>query len=336
MKKRLIKIFFAIPCGQFFHIQTKIIREVCNAYGIDPVIVEDHTQTDILWNKITDKIDDADYFISDISSESKNTILELGYAMREKKSKDIGIFISRATEVPSDLRGQTLQIYGGFKGLKDALIKWIEDNILYQPPKNKNTVLKLLDEYLETIEEDFLDKERFLRLWSNPPFSSFYFTEEGLRFTNSDFPIMTNYLSLLQNYEFSFKAKVISGALGWVVKGTKSFPNILPEFCLMFNITAQNEINPHIYNRGKQIFWKPFYENKKNVSLKLNEWFEIKTVVLGDKITIYKDEIEVFSADFLEEPYKDFYQYDNKQGEVGFRCYPGEEAVINHIRIKEI
>lgn len=335
MENRLVKIFFAIPCADSFSIQTRIIREVCKSFGIMAVIVEDHSQTDILWRKITDKIDDADYFIADISSDSKNTILELGYAMREKKLRNIGIFIANTISVPSDLRGQTLQIYSGFKSLKSNLIRWIKDNVLYS---HEPSSLDSLDKFLKTIEEDFRNKEKFLRLWSNPPFSSFNFTSEGLRFTNSDFPIMTNYLGLLQNYEFIFRAKLIRNAFGWVVKGSKSFPNILPEFCVMFNITEANKLTSHIYNINNKsnYSWQRIEEIQCNDLIRKNEWFEITTKVEGDRITIIKENKKLFEKDFNEAPYKEFYTYDNKQGEVGFRCHPGEEGLVDYIKVREI
>src|SRR3989344_2865936 len=335
MSSKKIKIFFAIPCGEFFSIQNRIIKHVCNTYNIDPIIIEDHSRTDSLWRKITEGIVEADYFIADISSNSPNILLELGYTIREKKPRFYGIFIASTISVPSDLRGEILQIYSSFRDFQNKLEKWIEDNVVVKPELVAEELINLGTEFLV---EDFLDREKFLRLWTNPPFASFYFTEEGLRFTNAHFPIMTNYLALLRNYEFTFKARLILGAIGWVVKGTKSFRSILPEFCVMFNINDKNILTPHIFNihkPGGAGGYHAFNNESKTVKIDKSKegWFEITTKVLEDEIVILNGEKEIFKINFNEEPYKNIYEFPNKQGEIGFRCHPNEEAIIRYVKI---
>ncbi len=331
------KIFFAIPCGEFFSIQNKIIKEVCSYFDADPIIIEDNSKTDGLWNKIKNGIDDADYFIADISSKSPNVILELGYTIREKKSKYYGIFVSENVEIPVDLQGFTLQKYNSFNDFRNKLMKWIADNTTcvtsVAPNKNQKSI--------SLPEEDFNDRDRFLRLWTNPPYASFYLTYEGLRFTNTHFPIMTNYLGLLKNYEFEFQARIIQGAVGWIVKGTKSSRSFLPEFCIMFNIDLQNMLTPHIFNLEKPVKDISYHvystqQTIVNLTKHIDGWFTITTRVLGDKIQIFNNNAAIFEANFSEEPYKNAYSYPYKQGEVGFRCHPGEEAVIRYIKIREI
>lgn len=183
--------------------------------------------------------------------------------------------------------------------------------------------------------------ERFLRLWTFSPQCSFILTSEGLRFTNAHFPIMTTHLALLQNYRFEFKAKIERNYLGWIVKGTKSFDGYLPTFCIMFQLGPNGILTPHIYNYNQVVpktQYKVFQEKRCKVKLNVLEegWFEITTNVVGDKITIIHSEEIVFEDSFNLEPYKQYYEFPNKQGEVGFRCYPGEQGVIRHMRVEEI
>lgn len=66
------KVFCAVPCGDFYSIQSEIIANVSDATDTNPIIVEDHARTDGLWKKIADQIDSADLFMADISSHSPN------------------------------------------------------------------------------------------------------------------------------------------------------------------------------------------------------------------------------------------------------------------------
>ncbi|MBI3379128.1 hypothetical protein HY029_00030 [Candidatus Gottesmanbacteria bacterium] len=330
------KIFFAIPCGEFFHIQNNIIKTICETLNIECLIIEDHTKTDFLWKKITNGIDDSDYFIADISSKSTNVILELGYALREKKSRFCAIFISNNIQPPVDLQGLKLQKYNSFRDFKEKLINWIKDNVLL------DTNILPAFEIDDLPIEDFKDLDRFIRLWSAPG-GSFSLTHEGLDVMNAHFPIMTNYLAPLNNYEFEFRARIVNGAVGWAVKGTKRYASIVPEFCLMFNIGLDGKLTPHIFNINKSIKehggYKPFNEKVRIVALKKSKegWFNIKTIVIDDNIRILNDGEIIFEDDFSKEPYKEYYDYPNKQGEIGFRCYQGvEEAIIEYFSIKEI
>lgn len=333
MNRAKTKIFFAIPCGEFYQIQASIIRNVCVALNVEPVIIEDDTSTKDLWKKITDAIDECDYFIADILSDSKNIPLELGYIIREKKIRYYGIFTSKASGVPSDIRGFTLQIYSSFKDFQNKLIKWIQDNVIASP-KTKIEIPE--KEHLDY--ESFHDLDKFIKLWSTSPQGSFRLTHEGLRFTNANFPMMTNYLSILQNYEFEFKAKIIKGAVGWAVKGTKSYNSFIPEFCVMFNINSDNKFATHIFNIHKLTDegYKRF--SSDDIELKKSDegWFTILTRVEDDTFSVFNEGNLLFKVDFNEEPYKEYYSFDNKQGEIGFRCHQSEEAIINYFKVKEI
>ena len=335
--KAKINIFFAIPCGEFFSIQNRVIKSVCKAVNVKPVIIEDHSKTADLWKRITNQIDSGDYFVADISSLSPNVILELGYAIREKKPKYYAIFIANNIKVPVDLQGFILKKYSSIRDFQNKLIKWIFDNI----PFVDKTKLQNLETLNLDFHEDFKDYDRFLRLWTFPPQCSFQLTNEGLRFTNAHFPIMTTHLALLKNYKFEFKAKIESGNLGWIVEGTKSSDSYLPKFCVMFNINQQGNLTPHILNFNKldpKIQYKVFEEKRVKVNMDfLKEgWFIITTKVVDDKITILNNDRTIFEQDFNVSPYKEFYGFSDKQGEVGFRCYPGEQGIINYVKVGEI
>lgn len=335
-KSKKITIFFAIPCGEFFNIQKKIIQNVCNAFKIKPIIVEDDRVTDFLWKKITKEIDNSDYFVADISSKSLNIFLELGYVLREKKHRFIAIFVSSSIEPLVDLQGLVLNKYISFKDLRKKLIGWIKDNVLL------GTKIRPDAYKFSKLREDFSDIDRFIRLWSAPG-GSVSFTHEGITVTNAHFPIMTNYLAPLNNYEFEFETRIVNKAVGWAVKGTKRFISIVPEFCIMFNIQTDNILTPHIFNINKYMpaggGYKVFSEKAKKVNIKKskNGWFKIKTIVKENVITIVNDNKIIFSDDFSKEPYKEYYNFPNKQGEIGFRCHQnGEEAIIRYFDIQEL
>lgn len=337
---RRTNIFFAIPCGEFFSIQSQTIKAVCDKANINAVVVENHTATEGLWKKITDQIDSSDYFFADITAKSPNIMLELGYAIREKRSKYYGIFIADNREVLVDLQGFVLQKYVSTRDFKKKLIAWILDNIPFVESKGL-TSLQDQETRIEVFEDYFKDNDRFLKMWVFPPQSSFLLTGEGLRFTNAHFPIMTNFLALLQNYEFEFKAKIESARIGWIVKGTRPFNAYLPTFCIMFNIDKDGVLTPHIFNYNNvdpQTNYTPFTNNRANAALSISKegWFTITTRVNGDKVTVLNDNTIIFEGDFAADPYKVLYDFPNKQGEIGFRCYPGEQALINYVKVREI
>lgn len=89
MSKQKNIVFFAIPCGEFYKVQHDIIRQVETDIGIKAIIIEDHIQTKDLWQKIIKQINKADLFIADISSNSFNIALELGYALKKKGEQNI-------------------------------------------------------------------------------------------------------------------------------------------------------------------------------------------------------------------------------------------------------
>ena len=75
MAKAHARVFFAIPCGDFYDLQAESIRRTAQAAQIKPVIAEDDVRTKELWRKITADIDQCDFFVADISSGSQNIAL---------------------------------------------------------------------------------------------------------------------------------------------------------------------------------------------------------------------------------------------------------------------
>ena len=160
-----------------------------------------------------------------------------------------------------------------------------------------------------------------------------------LSFANAHFPIMTTHLALLQNYEFEFKARIVSRNVGWIVKGTRRFRDFVPTFCIMFNINVDGELVPHIFNINRldrETHYHVFDGHKITLSISKQGWFTLVTRVAGDRISVLNDGAIVFDEDFTADPYGPFYDYDDKQGQVGFRCHPGEQAVVNYATVREI
>ncbi len=334
---RRASVFFAIPCGEFFAAQRDRIDMVCRALGIAPVVVEDRSATDGLWRKITGAIGEADYFVADISSLSPNVIVELGYALREKRQRNCAIFVAESVNVPVDLQGFTLQKYSSLAGFQEALGSWLLEAVPCLDP----TKLSGLRSEPFAYEEDFLSRDRFLRLWALPPTCSFVLTGQGLRFTNAHFPLMTSHLALLADYEFTFRAKIESSRIGWVVKGTRPHLSPLPSFCVMFSIDTSGRLVPHLWNSRfvdekthYQVLWD---QVKDGTDVRFSEegWAVLTTRVVGDEITILNGAGSVlYEYDFSQNAY-----YKNtgpKQGEIGFRCHPGEQAVVNHLSVTEL
>ncbi len=338
MTYRKPSIFCAIPCGDFYCIQAAIISRVSKLSNINLIIAEDDLCTKGLWDKIKEQINSSDLFMADISSGSPNIILELGYALREKNEKNIGIFIANSIAVPSDLNGFVLQKYSSSNDFQNKLVKWL-CKILHSLDTER---FNCLEKTKASFVEDFQDQDIFYRRWSVPPGGSCVFGGEGLRISNMHLPMLTTTLAILRDCEFSFKAKIESLRIGWVVKGILPQKRFYPEFCLMFNLDDQGILTPHILNMEKlnpSTLYQVFEKQRKRISNYTfkNRWINITTTVRGDFVEIKHDNSIVFSADFSKEPYVQYYHSsDRRGGQVGFRCYPDEEALINRVEINEI
>src|ERR671910_483746 len=64
--------------------------------------------------------------------------------------------------------------------------------------------------------------------------------------------------------------------------------------------------------------------------------FTMVTRVRGDRIQLIHQWRVVFDADLLKQPFTTVYRSVlSKQGTVGFRCYPDEEATITRVVVRE-
>ena len=215
------------------------------------------------------------------------------------------------------------------------LIGWILENIPYvKDDKFKNLKISSIE-----YTEDFKDYERFYNSWYAPPFSLYNLTYEGLHFSKMNvFPIMTTHLSLLKNFYFEFRARIIKNALGWVFQGTRLKNNAMPVFFVMFNITQKSIIRPHILRLDKDDAknYKRFERVDASTELLNKKWFIIRTEVADDYIKIFLDNKIIFNENFIEAPYRDYCNFPNKLGEVGFRCHQTEEAIVNYVKVGEL
>lgn len=331
-------IFFAIPCGDFYEVQADIIRNVCAAAGIISDIIEDDPGTKGLWDKITHRIDAADYVIADITSKSPNIVVELGYAIARKPIQRIAVLIADYVPIPSDLGGLIVQKYSSLRLFQQKLIDWIIASI---PFINKEQFDSLKSERLE-FTEDFRDQDIFLRRWTTPPNCSYLFTPEGLRFSWAHFPILSHTLAILKDCEFEFDARIEQGNMGWVIKGTTPPKLPMPTFCIMFNLGMQGRLVPHIWTAELPVentHYHVYESEGVNVVLDKSKdgWFSILTRVQGDVVEVLNKDKLLFSADFSGKPYTEAYSsVTQKMGQIGFRCHPGEIATVRRVRVREI
>jgi len=330
------KIFFAIPCGEFYTIQNNIIDDICKNHSINKVVIEEKSRTDYLWQNIIDEIESSHMFVCDISSRSPNIAIELGYAFKNKSMDNIAIFVSKNVEAFSDIKGIKYQEYRSYAEFKKLLEKWINEQLYDNNLSNYKTTALNIPQF----HEEFMDLSKFIRLWNTPPGCQYNLEFDGLHYTDCHMPIMSNHLALLQNYTFEFKTKILSTAVGWVIKGTKRYNDITPQFCLMFNIGREGTLTPHIFNRNNI---HPHYHYHRLLGLVENigetidqsTFHHIKTTVDGDLVEIYFDGKHLFSHTFGTNPNeKDLYNFSQKDGQVGFRCYQGEEAIIKDVNIE--
>jgi len=330
------KAFVAIPCGDFYSIQAEIIQSILEAAGVQPYVAEDDPSTKGLWESIQEAIDDSDLFIADISSRSPNILLEVGYAIGRKPKGRISVFIAESIEVPSDLRWLILQVYSSLPSFREKLLAWLRDATPVHPfsvsiaHKNEGDIFT----------EDFFSKDLFHRRWSTPPGCSYLFTAEGLRFSNAHFPILTSPLDILGDCEFEFDGHIEQAQIGWAVLGTKGYLDILPTFCVMFTLGSDDTLTPHIWS-ATRVDPETHYHVFKNqaihaaINRSKDGWIKILTRVRGSRIEVENESHLLFSADFAQPPYAEiFNSIARKGGQVGFRCYPGEEATVRRVRVR--
>jgi len=332
------KAFVAIPCGDFYSVQAQSCRRIIEEAGIESYIAEDDPSTKGLWESIQHEIDDSDLFIADISSRSPNILLEVGYAIARKPRGRIGVFIAESIETPSDLRWLIVQVYSSLASFREKLSAWIRDTIPVYAPAAPTS----LEVEGTVFEEDFLNKDLFHRRWSTPPGCSYIFTAEGLRFSNAHFPILTNPLEILHDCEFEFDARIDQAQVGWAVLGTKGHLDILPTFCVMFTLASDNSLTPYIWS-ANNVAPRTHYHVYRDQAIRFpvarseDGWMRILTRVRGSYIEVANGDQLIFTADFSQPPYAEvFSSVPRKGGQVGFRCYPGEEATVRRVRVRQL
>jgi hypothetical protein len=331
------KIFFAIPCGDFYSNENRIIDDVCKTHCVEKVVIEEKAATSYLWKNITQEIDSSDLFVCDISSKSPNIVIELGYALKAKEMEKVAVFVSKNIEVFSDIKGIKYKEYTSYAEFIKLLEAWINEQLYSDTADFRTTHL-----HISSFHEEFRDWNKFLRLWSTPSGCQYNLASDGLHFTNCHMPIISNHLGLLRNYSFEFRAKLLSGAVGWIIKGTKEYDEIMPRFCLMFNIVQAGSLRPHIFNRDNihpEHQYHPLEQLFRPLrrTMDPSAFYHIKTTVKDDLVEIRFDDDLVFSHTFGTHPSEqDLYRVGRKGGQVGFRCYPSEEAIIRDVNIELI
>lgn len=338
MDAHKLVVFFAIPCGGYYTIQADTIPRVCEAAGIVHDIIEDDPSTEGLWDKITQRIDAADYFVADVSSISPNIVVELGYAIARKPIGRIAVFIANNVHIPSDLGGLLVQKYASLSDFQRKLIDWLA----YSVPLVNLEEFTGLEPPIIGFSEDFKDQDLFLRRWITPPHCQYLLTGEGLRFSWAHMPILTDTLAILGDCEFEFDARIDQGRIGWAVKGTKTPNTPIPTFLIMFNLNTSGVLFPHVWTAAdpqQGTDYHVYQSESVNARIQRSEdgWFTILTRVRGDTVEILNADRVLFSADFSQEPYAAAYSsIPEKMGQVGFRCHPGEIATVSRVRVREI
>ena len=335
---RVPSVFYAIPCGEFYSTQAKAIKDVSQRAEIEAVIAEDDPTTKGLWDKITEQIDKCDLLVADISSGSANIAVELGYAVARKPEGSVGIFISDNVQVPADLQRFVLQKYSSLSSFRQRLITWLSEALPLIDPRR----FEGLSDTKAEFTEDFKSQDNFLRRWWTPPGCQYFLTHEGLRFSWAHFPILTTVLSLLHNCEFEFLARIEATCIGWAIRGTRHPTHSIPSSCIMFNLSGDGLLVPHIWsarNVDPRNAYHVFSEQAVHAEVNWSPegWFRLLTRVRGTVIEIENQGRLLFSADFSAAPYSDAYaDADLREGQVGFRCHPGEVATVAEVRVREL
>ena len=332
------KIFFAIPCGGFYSIQATIIKKICKEYDVHYEIDEDDPTTRILWTEIQDKIINCDYFIADVSYKNPNILMELGFAIKDKKLNDVCIFKSKASDDISDISGIVYCEFNSFQVFADKLSKWLAHKLGRSLIDSKSIASEPA-----AYDEDFLSKPRFEKYWYVPPGSQHIF-KDGIKFNSvSGLPFLTKHLGLLGiNYDVTYELKILKNRIGLVVLGVILPDAFYPSFFSMIQLHDDGKVVPHVFNEAT---WR-VGRSRGSAIIPRNKWTSIRLEVRKFKITLYdlisadREEID-FENEFLN---VDFQREENNMGQVGFRCaYYGdsedrlyEEANVKSLSVNEI
>lgn len=189
--------------------------------------------------------------------------------------------------------------------------------------------------------EEFRDLDRFLRLWSVPPGVAFHLVGDGLKVGDAHWPVLTKQLGLVRDCDVEFRARIDRQQIGWTVMGTQMPQDLLPTFCVMFALRSDGRLVPHIWSAtkpGSSGGYHRYDTASKRIRLKIDRhrWFTMVTRVRGHRIQLIHQGRVVFDADMSRAPFREVYQsVPQKQGNIGFRCFPGEEATIASVVVRE-
>lgn len=175
-----------------------------------------------------------------------------------------------------------------------------------------------------------------------PPGAAFHLSGDGLKLGDTHLPVLTKQLGLVRDCDVEFKARIDRQQIGWAVLGTQDPQNVLPTFCVMFALRTDGRLVPHLWsarllNPAHGGYHRYDQRSKKiRLSRDRHGWFTMITRVRGDRIQLIHRNRVVFDADLKRQPFATVYRsVPVKQGNVGFRCFPGEEATITRIEVRE-
>lgn len=328
------QIFFAIPCGDYYSNQKNIIQKICELYNIRPIINESDNTTDSLLSQIFEQIMLCDYFVADISSNSPNVIFELGYAFKAKHISKIGLLLSNVSKCPSDLQAIKRLQYSSYRIFADKLNDWISSILNVDSKIIDDSFIRFVGYY-----DSFQDIDHFISKWQIPLGCDYSLTFNGFTFSNANLPIISRHLAYLDNYTFEFDCLINNKVIGWIVKGTQlNFIDRVIDFCIMFNLSSDGFIHPHIFSKNKLepgSLYKPFKREKIPDGIDCNgKRLNIKTRVEDIIITVLINDVECLRMDCSTESYKAYYDsVSEKTNQVGFRCDYTEQATIYNVKV---
>jgi len=108
----------------------------------------------------------------------------------------------------------------------------------------------------------------------------------------------------------------------------------------MFAVNLRGELTPHVWN-AKHPHPATHYHQFSRTLLEpgarpwLGEWARILTRVRASTYEIEIDGNAVFQADFGDGDFAPVFSQP-RQGQVGFRCYPGEQATVRLVRVRAL
>jgi len=145
--------------------------------------------------------------------------------------------------------------------------------------------------------------------------------------------------ALWENYDFSFKAKIVNKKSGWIVRAHdlnnyymfQCETDILTPHQRVAQPVFQQKANPDQVGTptfeltGYNVGWRILPARSHN--LHLNDWFNVKITTRGSSVEIRINDSLVFhDNNFITIP----------MGRVGFRCWGDEESHFKNVRVELI